>query len=193
MTCPCQVSSRLVSLGGLRFRLRPSLSPSLPETPPPRQTDDREATDGPKDPRFGEITNKGKRHARVSFGSVRSLSKGCRSVSFQEGPSETTRPTRLGKRATERQPTVQKTPDSRKRQTRVNGMPVSSFKSVRLSQRAPGPSLSATLPPTDGTRSHPGKRATEGRPTVQTTPDSERLQKRVDDMLVYGFVWFLCI
>ena len=155
--------------------------------------DDREATDGPKDTRFGEVTNKGKRHARVLFCLVRLLSKGCRSISFQEGPSETTRPTRLGKRTTGKQPTVQKTPDLERLQTRVNDTSVSCFKSVRLSQKAPGPSLSTTLPPTDGTRSHPGKRATEGRPTVRGTPNSERLRTRVNDMLVYGFVWFRCI
>ena len=147
MTCPCQVSSRLVSLGGLRFRLRPSLSPSLPETPPPRQTDDREATDGPKDPRFGEVTNEGKRHARVWFRLVSSLSKGSRSVSFQEGPSETTRPTRLGKEDAQRQPTVQTTPDSERRQTRVNDTLVLCFVCFRCSRKVPGPSLSWEVSP----------------------------------------------
>ena len=143
-------------------------SPDRRDTFPPRQTGDRGTTDGPRDPKFGEITNEGKRHARVWFRLVSLHLRGPRSVSFQEGPSGTTRPTSLGRGDARRQPTARGTPDLGISQTRVNDTSVPCFESFRLSRKVPGPSLSQKLRP-----SKP-----DGHPTVNGRRQANREPER---------------
>ena len=60
MTCLCMVSFGFVAFEGFRVRLSLGRSVRDDASDPSRKRGHTEATDGPDDPRFGDITNEGK-------------------------------------------------------------------------------------------------------------------------------------